>query len=113
MNKEIRKKFVSNSQGKTNFYYQRKSAVKFNRNIVFIVLISLLFFFLFETCLAQENITITNIWYKKMPNFTRVTIKANSPIEDYEAMYVDDPERIVIDVYDADYTVVDEDEDKQ
>jgi type II secretory pathway component GspD/PulD (secretin) len=105
MNKEVRKNFVSNNQGKTNFFNQRKNAVTFNRKIVFIVLLSLLFFFLFETSFAQENITITNIWYKKMPNFTRVTIKANHPIQEFEAMYVGDPDRVVIDVHNADYNI--------
>jgi type II secretory pathway component GspD/PulD (secretin) len=101
MSKEIGKKSVNNIQN----IGLENNAVNYNRKIVFIVLISLLFFFLFDACLAQENITITNIWYKKMPNFTRVTIKANRPIEEYEAMYVDAPERIVIDVYDADYNI--------
>ena len=40
-----------------------------------------------------------------MPNFTRITIKANNPIEEYDSMYVSDPDRIVIDVYDADYNI--------
>jgi type II secretory pathway component GspD/PulD (secretin) len=101
MSKEIGKKSVNNIQN----IGLENNAVNYNRKIVFIVLISLLFFFLFDACLAQENITITNIWYKKMPNFTRVTIKANRPIEEYEAMYVDAPERIVIDIYDADYNI--------
>ena len=101
MSKEIGKKSVNNIQN----IGLENNAVNYNRKIVFIVLISLLFFFIFDACLAQENITITNIWYKKMPNFTRVTIKANRPIEEYEAMYVDAPERIVIDIYDADYNI--------
>ncbi|MDI9597703.1 MAG: AMIN domain-containing protein, partial [Atribacterota bacterium] len=101
MSKEIGKKSVNNIQ---NIGLENKT-VNHNRKIVFIVLISLLFFFIFDACLAQENITITNIWYKKMPNFTRVTIKANHPIQEFESMYVDGPERIVIDVYDADYNI--------
>ncbi|MFZ2330351.1 MAG: AMIN domain-containing protein [Atribacterota bacterium] len=105
MNKEMRKRLTGNNPDKTNSYGLKNGAVNFNRKIVFIVLISLLFFFLFETCLAQQNITITNIWYKKMPNFTRVTIKANRPIQEFESMYVGDPDRIVIDVYDADYNI--------
>jgi type II secretory pathway component GspD/PulD (secretin) len=74
---------------------------------VFIGLISflLLFFVLCDACLAQENITITNIWYKKMPNFTRVTIKADKPVEEYESMYTGDPDRIVIDIHNADYNI--------
>ncbi len=80
--------------------------VGFNRKKVFIVLISLLlFFFLFDVGLAQRNITITNIWYKKMPNFTRVTIKANQPMQEFESMYVEDPDRVVIDIHNADYNI--------
>jgi type II secretory pathway component GspD/PulD (secretin) len=72
---------------------------------VLIFLISLLFFGLFDVCFAQDNVTITNIWYKKVPNFTRVTIKADNPIGDYESMYIGDPERIVIDIPQADYNI--------
>ena len=84
------------------------SKLSINNPKVFIGLISflLLFFVLFDACLAQENITITNIWYKKMPNFTRVTIKANKPIEEYESMYAGDPDRIVIDIHNADYNII-------
>ncbi|HKK83416.1 MAG TPA: secretin N-terminal domain-containing protein, partial [Atribacterota bacterium] len=72
---------------------------------VLIFLISLLFFGLFDVCFAQDNVTITNIWYKKVPNFTRVTIKADNPIENFESMYIGDPERIVIDINQADYDI--------
>ncbi len=72
---------------------------------VLILLIFLLFFSLFDVCFSQGNITITNIWYKKVPNFTRVTIKANNPIENFESMYTSDPERIVIDIHHADYNI--------
>ena len=105
MIEQMKKRTVDNVHNVPKFQYLKRRAAVFNKKMVFIVLISLLFFFLCETCLAQQNITITNIWYKKMPNFTRVTIKADRPIEEYEAMYVDDPERIVIDVYDADYNI--------
>lgn len=72
---------------------------------VLIFLISLLFFGLFDVCFAQDNVTITNIWYKKVPNFTRVTIKADKPMENFESMYIGDPERIVIDINQADYNI--------
>jgi type II secretory pathway component GspD/PulD (secretin) len=72
---------------------------------VLIFIISFLFFALLDVCLARDNITITNIWYKKVPNFTRVTIKANSPIQDYDSVYAEDPERIVIDIHQADYNI--------
>ncbi len=104
-NEQMRKKYVKNgnSRAKANFQNTKSGVVS---GKVLIVLISLLlFFFLFEVCLAQGNITITNIWYKKMPNFTRVTIKANHPIQEYESMYVGDPDRIVIDIHNADYNI--------
>jgi len=72
---------------------------------VLIFLISFIFFALFDVCLAQENSTITNIWYRKVPNFTRVTIKADRPIQNFESMYVGDPDRIIIDVHQADYNI--------
>jgi len=74
---------------------------------VLIFLIFLLIFCLADTCLAQtqNNITVTNIWYRKVPNFTRVTIKADKPISNYETMYISDPERIVIDINQADYDI--------
>ncbi len=72
---------------------------------VLIFLISLLFFSLVDVCFAQDNVTITNIWYKKVPNFTRVTIKADNPMENFESMYIGDPERIVIDINQADYDI--------
>ncbi len=72
---------------------------------VLIFLISLLFLLLFDVCFAQDNITITNIWYKKMPDYTRVTIKANAPIGDYDSTYISDPERIVIDFDQTDYDI--------
>ena len=102
---QMTKRTMDNVHNVPKIQYMNRRVAAFNKKMVLIVLISLLFFFLCETCLAQQNITITNIWYKKMPNFTRVTIKADRPIEEYEAMYVDDPERIVIDVYDADYNI--------
>ncbi|MDD4289505.1 MAG: AMIN domain-containing protein, partial [Atribacterota bacterium] len=74
---------------------------------VLIFLIFLLIFCLADTCSAQtqNNITVTNIWYRKVPNFTRVTIKADKPISNYETMYISDPERIVIDINQADYDI--------
>ena len=72
---------------------------------VLIFLILLILFSVAETCFAQNNITITNIWYRKVPNFTRVTIKADAPIQNYESTYIGDPERIVIDISQADYNI--------
>jgi type II secretory pathway component GspD/PulD (secretin) len=105
VNKQIKKKYLKNGHPRPKVNFRNiKSGVVSGK--VLIVLISLLlFFFIFEVCLAQGNVTITNIWYKKMPNFTRVTIKANRPIQEYESMYVGDPDRIVIDIHNADYNI--------
>ena len=94
------------SRDEVDYINNSNNLFGFSKKKVFIILISLfLVSFLFDICLAQENITISNIWYKKMPNFTRVTIKANQPIEEFEAMYVGDPDRVVIDINNADYNI--------
>lgn len=94
------------SRDEVDYINNSNNLFGFSKKKVFIILISLfLVSFLFDICLAQENITISNIWYKKMPNFTRVTIKANQPIEEFEAMYVGDPDRVVIDINHSDYNI--------
>lgn len=54
---------------------------------------------------SSQNISITNVWYKKMPNYTHLTIKATGPVSEYEVFYLDYPERIVIDVKNAFYSI--------
>ena len=94
------------SRDEVDYINNSNNLFGFSKKKVFIILISLFLIpFLFDICLAQENITISNIWYKKMPNFTRVTIKANQPIEEFEAMYVGDPDRVVIDINHSDYNI--------
>ncbi|MBU4350453.1 AMIN domain-containing protein, partial [bacterium] len=72
----------------------------------------LLFFiltlFLLTSFLANasaQNISITNIWYKKLPNYTHLTIKASGAILEYEVSYLEEPERIIIDVKNALYNI--------
>ncbi len=102
----MKKRLVTNERNRVEVFCLENNILDSGRKKVFLVLISLLlFFFLFDICLAQGNIIITNIWYRKMPNFTRVTIKANQPIQGYESMYVGDPDRIVIDIHNADYNI--------
>ena len=48
---------------------------------------------------------ITNIWYEKVPNYTHLTIKSSSAISDYNFFYLENPERIVIDIHDATYNI--------
>lgn len=54
---------------------------------------------------SSQNIWFTNIWYKKLPNYTHLTIKASGVISEYEVSYLEAPERIVIDVKNANYTI--------
>ena len=56
---------------------------------------------------AQESFQtpITNIWYKKVPDYTRIAIKSAYPITDFESMYLDDPARIVVDIHQADFQI--------
>lgn len=56
---------------------------------------------------SAQNILFTNIWYKKLPNYTHLTIKASGVISEYEVSYVEAPERIVIDVKNANYRIDD------
>jgi len=54
---------------------------------------------------SSQNIWFTNIWYKKMPNYTHLTIKASGEILNYEVSYLEAPERIIIDVKNANYSI--------
>jgi type II secretory pathway component GspD/PulD (secretin) len=73
-------------------------------NLLFFILI----LFLLTSFLANassQNISITNIWYKKLPNYTHLTIKASGEILEYEVSYLEEPERIIIDVKNAFYSI--------
>jgi len=54
---------------------------------------------------SAQNIWFTNIWYKKLPNYTHLTIKASGAISEYEVSYLEAPERIIIDVKNANYSI--------
>ena len=56
---------------------------------------------------SAQDIYITNIWYKKLPNYTHLTVKATGEISEYEVSYLEDPDRIVIDVKNAIYSIDD------
>ena len=102
----MRKRHINNEYNRPKVNCLENDKDGFRRRKFIIVLISLfLFFFLFDVGVAQRNITITNIWYKKMSNFTRVTIKANQPIQEFESMYAEDPDRIILDIHNADYNI--------
>ena len=70
--------------------------------------IDLLFFILilflitsFLASASSQNISMTNIWYKKLPNYTHLTIKASGAILEYEVFYLEDPGRVAIDIKNA------------
>ncbi|MEN3189388.1 MAG: secretin N-terminal domain-containing protein [Atribacterota bacterium] len=73
-------------------------------SLLFIILI----LFLISSFLASassQSINMTNIWYKKLPNYTHITIKASGAISEYKVSYLEAPERIVIDVKNAFYKI--------
>jgi len=81
-------------------------------NILSFKKVNILFFiltlFLITSFLASansQNISMTNIWYKKLPNYTHLTIKASGVISEYESFYLEDPERVVIDIKNAFYSI--------
>ena len=71
--------------------------------VFFILLIFLVTSFIVNA--NSQDICFTNIWYKKMPNYTHLTIKASGGIEEYYVSYVESPDRIVIDVKNANYEI--------
>lgn len=77
-----------------------------SRKITLLLFIMILFLITsFVINASSQNIWFTNIWYKKLPNYTHLTIKASGVISEYEVSYLEAPERIVIDVKNANYTI--------
>jgi len=77
-----------------------------NRKITLFLFIMILFLITsFVVNSSSQNIWFTNIWYKKLPNYTHLTIKASGEILDYEVSYLEAPERIIIDVKNANYSI--------
>jgi len=71
--------------------------------LLFIMILFLITSFVVNA--SSQNIWFTNIWYKKLPNYTHLTIKASGEILDYEVSYLEAPERIIIDVKNANYSI--------
>ncbi len=71
--------------------------------LLFIMILFLITSFVVSA--ISQNIWFTNIWYKKLPNYTHLTIKASGAISEYEVSYLEAPERIVIDVKNAAYSI--------
>jgi len=77
-----------------------------NRKITLLLFITVLLLITsFVVNASAQNIWFTNIWYKKLPNYTHLTIKASGEILDYEVSYLEAPERIIIDVKNANYSI--------
>lgn len=77
-----------------------------SRKITLLLFITVLFLITsFVVSASSQNIWFTNIWYKKLPNYTHLTIKASGAILEYEVSYLEAPERIVIDVKNANYSI--------
>lgn len=77
-----------------------------SRKITLLLFITVLFLITsFVVSASSQNIWFTNIWYKKLPNYTHLTIKASEAILEYEVSYLEAPERIVIDVKNAYYSI--------
>jgi len=77
-----------------------------SRKITLLLFIMILFLITsFVVNASSQNIWFTNIWYKKLPNYTHLTIKASGAILEYEVSYLEAPERIVIDVKNANYSI--------
>jgi len=77
-----------------------------NRKITLLLFIMILLLITtFVVNASSQNIWFTNIWYKKMPNYTHLTIKASGAILEYEVSYLEAPERIIIDVKNANYSI--------
>lgn len=79
-------------------YKSRKTTL-----LLFITILFLITSFVVNS--SSQNIWFTNIWYKKLPNYTHLTIKASGAISEYEVSYLEAPERIVIDVKNANYSI--------
>ncbi len=76
-------------------------------NLLFFILIFFLITSFLTSGASAQDIYMTNIWYKKLPNYTHLTIKATGEISEYEVSYLEEPERIVIDVKNAIYSIDD------
>lgn len=79
-------------------YKSRKTTL-----LIFITILFLITSFVVNA--GSQNIWFTNIWYKKLPNYTHLTIKASGAISEYEVSYLEAPERIIIDVKNANYSI--------
>jgi len=79
-------------------YKSRKTTL-----LIFITVLFLITSFVVNA--GSQNIWFTNIWYKKLPNYTHLTIKASGAISEYDVSYLEAPERIVIDVKNANYSI--------
>jgi hypothetical protein len=78
---------------------------KSRKTTLLLIIMTLFLITSFVVNASSQNIWFTNIWYKKLPNHTHLTIKASGEILDYEVSYLEAPERIIIDVKNANYSI--------
>ena len=76
-------------------------------NLLFFIFILFLITSFLTSAASAQDIYMTNIWYKKLPNYTHLTVKATGEISEYEVSYLEEPDRIVIDVKNAIYSIYD------
>lgn len=94
-----------NSLKDRNIFSQTNQIRRLNKLFFFLILFLLTSFVVSIVSAKTNNIYFTNIWYKKVPNFTHLTIKANGIITNYEVNYLEEPDRIVIDIKNAFYDI--------
>jgi len=94
-------------QGKQSQEIRLFSTPRRKAYLLFFILALFLITSFFVNASAQ-NISITNIWYKKLPNYTHLTIKATGPISEYEPFYLEEegnPKKIVVDIHNAIFNI--------
>ncbi len=75
---------------------------KINLSILIVVLL-LMFSFVANTYSSEIN--VTNIGYEKVPNYTHLTIGADGAISDFTTSYLEDPDKIVIEINNAAFNI--------
>jgi len=91
-----------------NFKRYHRHSREQNKPILLFFILTIFLLTSFLVNASSQNVSITNVWYKKMPNYTHLTIKATGPISEYKAFYLEEegnPKKIVIDIQNAIFNV--------
>ena len=94
-------------QGKQSQARRFFSIPRIKTNLLFFIFILFLITSFLPSSASARDIYMTNIWYKKLPNLTHLTIKSSGEISEYEVSYLEEPDRIVIDFKNAIYSIDD------